>query len=79
MRREFAAAGNIAYNLKAIGGEPLIMATVGDDFGVYRARLESLNIPIAYPPCAAELYCPCVYYHRSGRQPDHCVPSIPAR
>ena len=45
MRREFGGcAGNIAYNLKAIGGEPLIMATVGDDFGVYRARLESLNI-----------------------------------
>ena len=44
MRREFGGcAGNIAYNLKAIGGEPLIMATVGDDFGVYRARLESLR------------------------------------
>jgi hypothetical protein len=34
MRREFGGcAGNIAYNLKLLGGEPLIMATVGDDFG----------------------------------------------
>jgi adenosine kinase len=32
MRREFGGcAGNIAYNLKLLGGEPLIMATVGDD------------------------------------------------
>lgn len=46
MRREFGGcAGNIAYNLQAIGGKPVIMATVGDDFGVYRGRLESLNIP----------------------------------
>ena len=49
MRREFGGcAGNIAYNLKAIGGEPMIMATVGDDFGVYRGRLESLNIAQAH-------------------------------
>ena len=32
MRREFGGcAGNIAYNLKLLGGEPVIMATVGDD------------------------------------------------
>jgi hypothetical protein len=32
MRREFGGcAGNIAYNLMLLGGEPLIMATVGDD------------------------------------------------
>jgi adenosine kinase len=32
MRREFGGcAGNIAYSLKLLGGEPLIMATVGDD------------------------------------------------
>lgn len=34
MRREFGGcAGNIAYNLKLLGGEPLIMATAGEDFG----------------------------------------------
>jgi len=45
MRREFGGcAGNIAYNLKLLGGEPVIMATVGDDFGTYTERLGSFAI-----------------------------------
>ena len=45
MRREWGGcAGNIAYNLKALGGEPVVMATVGDDGGGYRQRLDSLHI-----------------------------------
>ena len=47
MRQELGGcAGNIAYNLKLLGGEPLIMATVGGDFGRYRARLvrEGVNL-----------------------------------
>ncbi len=45
MRREFGGtAGNIAYNLKMIGGDPLVMATVGDDFGPYRERFDQLGI-----------------------------------
>ena len=40
MRKEFGGcAGNIAYNLRMLGGDPLIMATVGSDFGAYRALL----------------------------------------
>jgi adenosine kinase len=40
LRREFGGcAGNVAYNLRLLGGEPLIMATVGSDFGPYRAWL----------------------------------------
>jgi len=36
MRREFGGcAGNIAYNLKLLGGEPLPMGTVGTDFAPY--------------------------------------------
>ncbi len=36
LRREFGGcAGNIAYNLKMIGGEPVPMGTVGMDFGPY--------------------------------------------
>ena len=36
MRREYGGcAGNIAYNLKLLGEEPLIMATVGHDFEPY--------------------------------------------
>ncbi|MFO7543018.1 MAG: carbohydrate kinase family protein [Thiobacillus sp.] len=45
MRREFGGcAGNIAYNLKLLGGEPVIMATVGEDFDVYAVRLDALGI-----------------------------------
>ena len=37
MRREFGGcAGNIAYNLKLLGDDPIPMATVGQDFGPYR-------------------------------------------
>jgi len=36
MRREFGGcAGNIAYNLKMLGGDPSPMGTVGEDFGPY--------------------------------------------
>jgi adenosine kinase len=45
MRREWGGcAGNIAYNMKLLGGEPVIMATVGDDFGPYAERLSGLGI-----------------------------------
>jgi len=45
MRREWGGcAGNIAYNLKAIGGEPVVMATIGDDGAAYRDRLQALGI-----------------------------------
>src|SRR5205085_2529734 len=45
MRREFGGcAGNIAYTLDMLGGDPLIMATVGDDYAPYASRLESLGI-----------------------------------
>ncbi|MBI3479406.1 MAG: carbohydrate kinase family protein [Nitrosomonadales bacterium] len=46
MRREYGGcAGNIAYNLQLLGGRPLIMATVGDDFAPYAARLEKFGLP----------------------------------
>jgi adenosine kinase len=46
MRREYGGcAGNIAYNLQLLGGRPLIMATVGDDFSPYATRLEKLGLP----------------------------------
>jgi len=45
MRREFGgAAGNIAYNLKLLGGEPLLMGTVGHDFKEYRDWLRKCGI-----------------------------------
>jgi adenosine kinase len=46
MRREFGGcAGNIAYNLKLLGGDPYIMATVGDDSAPYMHRLKQLGLP----------------------------------
>jgi adenosine kinase len=46
MRREFGGcAGNIAYNLRMLGGNPLIMATVGEDYQPYAYRLERLKLP----------------------------------
>jgi adenosine kinase len=45
MRREFGGcAGNIAYSLAMLGGEPVIMATVGDDADPYARRLDDLKI-----------------------------------
>ena len=45
MRREFGGcAGNIAYNLKLLGGDPVIMATVGGDAGSYYDQLAKFDI-----------------------------------
>lgn len=45
MRKEYGgSAGNIAYNLKLLNAEPLIMATVGDDAGAYGERLDKLGL-----------------------------------
>ena len=48
LRREYGGcAGNIAYNLKLLGGDPLIMATVGEDAAPYFERLDALGLPRA--------------------------------
>ena len=49
MRRDFGGcAGNIAYSLKLLGGEPQIMATVGEDATPYLSRLEKQGISTRY-------------------------------
>ncbi|MDR2678492.1 MAG: carbohydrate kinase family protein [Zoogloeaceae bacterium] len=49
MRREFGGcAGNIAYNLKLLGDDPLIMATVGEDAAPYLERLAQLGLSTAH-------------------------------
>src|SRR4051794_2702487 len=46
MRTEFGGcSGNIAYNLKMLGGEPRIVGVMGQDSGPYLERLEKLGIP----------------------------------
>ena len=45
LRRDFGGcAGNIAYALKRLGGQPLPMATVGSDGADYLARMRDLGI-----------------------------------
>ena len=45
LRREFGGcAGNIAYTLQALGGEPVVMAALGSDGGEYLARLTSWSV-----------------------------------
>jgi adenosine kinase len=46
MRREWGGcAGNIAYNLHALGGAAVPLATLGVDGGAYRERFAQLGIP----------------------------------
>jgi adenosine kinase len=57
LRREFGGcAGNIAYNLKLLGGEPLIMATVGDDHAQYTARLDNLGLARTHVRAVEQTY-----------------------
>jgi adenosine kinase len=45
LRREFGGcAGNIAYNLKLLKGDPLPMGTIGSDFGPYQEWLDQWGI-----------------------------------
>lgn len=45
LRTEYGGcAANVAYNLAMLGGDPLIMATLGQDGGEYLARFEKLGI-----------------------------------
>ncbi|MEO8223669.1 MAG: carbohydrate kinase family protein [Gammaproteobacteria bacterium] len=49
VRREFGGcAGNIAYNLKLLGEQPRIMATVGGDFGPYGSWLTRQGVNLGH-------------------------------
>ncbi|MFA7268820.1 MAG: carbohydrate kinase family protein [Sterolibacterium sp.] len=49
LRREFGGcAGNIAYNLQLLGGEPQIMAAVGEDSALYARRLKHLRLDASH-------------------------------
>ncbi len=49
MRKEFGGcAGNVAYNLRLLGGDGYAMATVGGDFGSYRHWLGEQEIDVRY-------------------------------
>ncbi len=49
LRREFGGCGgNIAYNLKLLGGEPALLGTVGHDFGPYRRWMDRHGVSRRY-------------------------------
>ena len=57
LRREFGGcAGNIAYTLRLLGGEPLVMATLGSDGADYRARLASWGASTEFVREVADSY-----------------------
>jgi adenosine kinase len=57
LRREFGGcAGNIAYTLSQLGGEPVVMATLGNDGQEYLARLESWGASTAFVRTLPETY-----------------------
>ncbi|MGB5338882.1 MAG: carbohydrate kinase family protein [Gammaproteobacteria bacterium] len=57
MRREFGGcAGNIAYNLKLLGGSPVPMGTVGDDFAPYALWMDGCGIDRSHVKVAEGSY-----------------------
>ncbi len=62
MRREFGGcAGNIAYNLKLLGGEGRPMATVGSDFGPYMSWMDKHGIDREYVQVIEDEYTAQAY------------------
>jgi adenosine kinase len=57
LRREFGGcAGNIAYNLAALGGDAIVVAAVGNDGGGYVERLRSWGVDTAQVRCVDDAF-----------------------
>jgi adenosine kinase len=57
LRREFGGcAGNIAYTLHALGGAPVVMATVGNDGADYLQRLRGWGVDTSLVTTVADTY-----------------------
>jgi adenosine kinase len=62
MRKEFGGcAGNIAYNLRLLGEDPIPMAAVGQDFGPYREHFKRQGINLDWVREIDELYTAQAY------------------
>lgn len=58
MRKEFGGcAGNIGYNLSLLGESPTLMATVGEDFGLYETRLLARGMDTTFIRTIENTYC----------------------
>jgi adenosine kinase len=91
LRREFGGcAGNIAYNLARLGGEPVVLAAVGGDGEEYIARLRSWGAPIEHVRKVDETFTAQAFiitdldnnqitaFHPGAMQSAHQTP-VPAR
>jgi adenosine kinase len=91
LRREFGGcAGNIAYTLSRLGGEPLVLATVGADGREYLQRLQSWNASIEHVRMVEDSYTAqaiiitdtdnnqITAFHPGAMQSAHLTP-VPAR
>jgi adenosine kinase len=57
LRREFGGcAGNIAYTLHILGGQPVVMAALGSDGGDYLARMKAWGVDTSLVRNDAELH-----------------------
>jgi adenosine kinase len=57
LRREFGGcAGNIAYTLNRLGGEPLVLAALGSDGGEYLQRLQSWGVSTEHIACISDSF-----------------------
>jgi adenosine kinase len=62
LRREFGGtAGNIAYNIRLLGGDGVPMGTVGNDFDKYAAWLDQNRIPRTHIKTVADAYTAQAY------------------
>jgi adenosine kinase len=62
MRRNFGGcAGNIAYNLKLLGGDGTVMATVGSDFGPYEGWMRDNGLTLKHVARLPEEYTAQAY------------------
>jgi hypothetical protein len=65
LRKEFGGiAGNIAYNLALLHGEPLPMGTVGDDGAQYLQRFDDLHRPALRAAGCRIAYGAGLHHHR---------------
>ena len=77
LRRDFGGcAGNIAYSLKLLGGEPLPMATVGSDGArLYRAAAGAGHQHAIRAPGGGHVHGAGDDHDGPRQQPDHGLPS----
>lgn len=57
LRRDFGGcAGNIAYSMKLLGGEPLVMAALGSDGESYLQRIKNLGLSTKHVQTVSDHY-----------------------